>query len=99
MAAPDVWVAKADGSDVIRAAAIVGVGRDYNGNVTVRLSGGDQAVVTLVTDNVPHGSQTPDDFHIQLIRVITELSDTSEPAIVRPAHAEPHGWAWRTAPL
>jgi hypothetical protein len=99
MAAPDVWVAKADGSDVVRAAAIVGVGRDYNGNVTVRLSCGDQSTVTLVTENVPHGSQTPDDFHIQLIRVITELSDTSEPSIVRPSHVEPHGWAWRTGPL
>ena len=99
MAAPDVWVAKADGSDVVRAAAIVGVGRDYNGNVTVRLSGGDQSTVTLVTENVPHGGQTPADFHIQLIRVITELSDTSEPSIVRPSHVEPHGWAWRTGPL
>jgi hypothetical protein len=101
MAAPDVWVAKADGSDVVRAAAIVGVGRDYNGNVTARLSGGDQAVVTLVTvtDTGPDGEQTPDDFHVQLIRVITELSDTSEAALVRPSHAEPHGWTWRTTPL
>ncbi|MDQ2875998.1 MAG: hypothetical protein M3Y33_14925 [Actinomycetota bacterium] len=99
MAEPDVWVAKADGSDVVRAAAIVGVGRDYNGNVTVRLSGGEQATVTLVTEDLPHGAKTPADFHIQLIRVITELSDTSEPAIVRPAHVEPHGWAWRTGPL
>jgi hypothetical protein len=99
MAVPDVWVAKADGSDVIRAAAIVGVGRDYNGNVTVRLSGGDQATVTLVADDAGGGARTPEDFHIQLIRVITELSDTSEPSIVRPAHVEPHGWAWRTGPL
>ena len=34
MEAPDVWVAKDDGSDVIRATAIVGVGIDYNGNIT-----------------------------------------------------------------
>ncbi len=29
MDAPDVWVAKHDGSDIVRAAAIVGVGIDY----------------------------------------------------------------------
>src|SRR5271165_2842790 len=28
-----VWVAKEDGSDIIQAGAIAGVGRDYNGNV------------------------------------------------------------------
>jgi hypothetical protein len=97
MATTDVWVAKADGSDIVRGAAIVGVGRDYNGNVTVRLSGGDQATVTLV--NAPDHAQTPEDFHLQLLRVVTELSDTSQATIVRPVHAEPHGWAWRTGPL
>ncbi len=94
MAAPDVWVAKADGSDIVRAIAIVGVGRDYNGNITVRLAGGEQAVVTLVI-SAPHGPATPEDFHLQLLRVITELSDTAEPALVRPVHAETHGWTWR----
>ena len=48
MTASDVWVAKDDGSDIIRAASIVAVGRDYNGNVTVRLAGGEQSAVTLV---------------------------------------------------
>jgi hypothetical protein len=95
MAAPDVWVAKADGSDIVRATAIVGVGRDYNGNITVRLAGGEQAVVTLVINAAQHGPATPEDFHLQLLRVITELSDTAEPALVRPVHAEPHGWSWR----
>jgi hypothetical protein len=95
MATPDVWVAKADGSDIVRATAIVGVGRDYNGNITVRLAGGEQAVVTLVIDSASHGPATPEDFHLQLLRVITELSDTAEPALVRPVHAEPNGWAWR----
>ena len=99
MAAPDVWVAKADGSDVVRAVAIVGVGRDYNGNVTVRLSGGEQAVVTLVTTSPGDDRKTPEDFHVQLLRVITELSDTAEPALVRPAYAEPYGWTWRPGPL
>jgi hypothetical protein len=99
MAAPDVWVAKDDGSDIVRATAIAGVGRDYTGNVTVRLSGGEQAVVTLVADSAHSGPRTPDDFHLQLLRVIAELSDTSEPAIVRPEHDETHGWKWQTGPL
>jgi hypothetical protein len=99
MAEPDVWVAKDDGSDIIRATSIAGVGRDYNGNVTVRMTGGDQAAVTLVADNGHDGPHTPADFHLQLLRVITELSDTSEPALVRPAHDDAHGWRWRAGPL
>jgi hypothetical protein len=99
MAVPDVWVAKDDGSDIVRAAAIAGVGRDYNGNVTVRLSGGNQAVVTLVADNVHDGPHTPPDFHLRLLQVITELSDTSEPAMVRPVHDDSSGWTWQTGPL
>jgi hypothetical protein len=34
---PVVWVVKDDGSDIIRADVIAGVGRDYNGNITARL--------------------------------------------------------------
>jgi len=99
MAAPDVWVAKEDGSDIVRAGAIAGVGRDYNGNITVRLSGGEQAVVTLVLDHTPDGAHTPDDFHFQLLKVVTELSDTAQPAIIRPVHDEEHGWRWLTERL
>jgi hypothetical protein len=99
MAAPDVWVAKDDGSDIVRAAAIVGVGRDYNGNITARLSGGDIAVVTLVAESAHDAPPTPDDFHRQLLKVVAELSDTSEPAIVRAAHEDPDGWKWRIWPL
>jgi hypothetical protein len=99
MAVPDVWVAKEDGSDIVRAAAIAGVGRDYNGNVTVRLSGGEQAVVTLVSDHSHGGFRTPDDFHRQLLRMIAVLSDTSEPAMVRPTHDERDGWTWQTESL
>lgn len=96
MSAADVWVAKDDGSDIVRVATIASVGRDYKGNVTVRLVGGDQAVVTLVAH---HGPPTPDDFHLQLLRVISQLSDTAEPAIIRPVHEESHGWNWRSEPL
>ena len=77
MSASDVWVAKDDGSDIIRAAAIVAAGRDYNGNVTVRLAGGEQSAVTLVAVAPHEGQRTPEDFHHQLIRVVAELSDAA----------------------
>jgi len=94
MAAPAVWVAKDDGTDIVRADAIAAVGRDYNGNVTVRLSGGEQAVVTLVQDQTHDAAHTPADFHLQLLRVIAELADAAQPAIIRPVHDEQHGWRW-----
>lgn len=99
MAAPAVWVAKDDGTDIVRAGAIDAVGRDYTGNITVRLSGGEQAVVTLVLDQTHEGAHTPADFHLQLLRVVAELSDAAEPAIIRPVHDEQHGWRWRTERL
>lgn len=58
----DVWVAKDDGSDLIRAAAIVSVGVDYGGNVTVLLAGGDGAVVTVPGTELIAMS-TDSDFH------------------------------------
>jgi hypothetical protein len=99
MVAPDVWVAKDDGNDIVRAAAIAGVGRDYNGQITARLSGGEQATVTLVSDSGQAGPQTPADFHLQLLRLIAELSDTAEPALIRPARDEAQVWNWQTGPL
>jgi hypothetical protein len=94
MTAPDVWIAKDDGFDIIRAAAIVAVGRDYNGNVTARLSGGEHAIVTLVLDPGHNHGRTPDDFHRQLLRVVAELSDTAESALIRPVYDAQHGWRW-----
>jgi hypothetical protein len=99
MAAPDVWVARDDGTDIIRATAIAGVSRDYDGNVTVRMSGGEQAAVTLVTGHGRDQPSTPEDFHLKLLRLIAELSDTAEPAIIRPARNDAHGWEWQTATL
>ncbi len=99
MTAPDVWIVKDDGSDIVRAAAVAAVGRDYNGNVTARLSGGEQAVVTLVLDRGHDDGRTPQDFHRQLIKVVAELSDTAEPAIIRPVHDVEHGWRWITERL
>jgi hypothetical protein len=94
MSAPDVWVAKDDGSDLIRAEAIAGVGRDYSGAVTARLAGSEAAAVTLVMPGPQDGPDTPEDFHRQLIKVIAELSDTADAVVVRPICVEPHGWRW-----
>jgi hypothetical protein len=47
MDAADVWVAKDDETEIIRAREIAAVNLDYDGNVTARLAGGDAALVTL----------------------------------------------------
>jgi hypothetical protein len=99
MSAPDVWVAKDDGSDFVRAEAIAGVGRDYNGAVTTRLTGSEGVTVTLVMPDAQDGPDTPADFHRQLIRVIAELSATAEATVVRPVCAQERGWRWVTEPL
>src|SRR5260370_24687360 len=84
MVAPDVWVVKDDGTDIVRAGAIVAVGRDYNGNITTRLAGGDGADVTLVAHETHDGPRTPDDFHRQPIRVVSHPSDRAQAGPVRP---------------
>jgi hypothetical protein len=99
MVAPDVWVTKDDGTDIVRAGAIVAVGRDYNGNITARLAGGDGADVTLVAHEAHEGPRTPDDFHRQLIRIVSQLSDAADAVAVRPVFDEPHGWRWVSDPL
>jgi hypothetical protein len=98
MDAQHVWVCKDDGSDLVRADVIVGVGMDYNGSVTARLAGGEGATVTLVAIGGPD-SRTPDDFHRQLIRVFTQLSDAAEGFVVRPVWDEPQGWRWTSEEL
>jgi hypothetical protein len=95
----NVWVCKDDGSDIVRADAIAGVGMDYNGNVTARLAGGEGATVTLVAPAAQDGPQPPADFHRQLIRVVTQLFDAAEAFVVRPVCDEPHGWRWISEPL
>jgi hypothetical protein len=98
MAAPKVWVAKDDGSDLIRGEAIVAVGRDYTGTITVRLSGGEGSAVTLVAVASHEGKHTPDDFHRQLVRVVAQLADAAQATVVIPVWDE-HGWRWATEPL
>jgi hypothetical protein len=99
MDAPDIWVAKDDGSDIVRAAAIIGVGIDYNGNVTARLGSGDGTVVTLADPGRQHDEHPAGDFHRQLIRILAELSDASGAFLVRPVRDEVRGWQWITEPL
>lgn len=99
MATPDVWVAKEDGSDIVRAESIAAVSRDYNGTITARLSGGEGSAVTLVAIAPHEGKHTPDDFHRQLIRVVAQLSDAAGAALVRPEWDEQHGWHWVSDPL
>lgn len=102
MAAPDVWIVKHDGSDIVRGDSIAAVGRDYNGNVTVRLSGGEGSAVTLVAPGPNGGPFTPADFHRQLLQVMAQLSDTAEATLVRPVCGEldePRAWRWTTEPL
>lgn len=93
-----MWVAKDDCSDIIRADAIAGIGRDYNGYITARLAGGGGSAVTLVapTSGIP---ATPEDFHRQLIRIAAELSHASEASVLRPVYDEDNGWAWLKEPL
>jgi hypothetical protein len=98
MSAPEVWVAKDDGSDLVRAGAIVAVGRDYTGTVTVHLSGAEGSAVTLVTVTSHEGKHTPDDFHRQLVRAVAQLADAAEATVVSPVWDD-HGWRWATEPL
>jgi hypothetical protein len=98
MAAPEVWVAKDNGSELVRAGAIAAVGRDYTGTVTVRLSGAEGSAVTLVTVVSHEGKHTPEDFHRQLVRVVAQLTDAAEAIVVSPAWDE-DGWRWATEPL
>lgn len=100
MAAPKVWIGKHDGSDIVRGDSIAAVGRDYNGNVTVRLAGGEGSAVTLTAPGPHGGPLTPGDFHRQMLRVLAQLSDTAEATLVRPiCDGEPPGWHWTTEPL
>jgi hypothetical protein len=99
MDAKNVWVANDEGSEIIRAREIAGASLDYDGNVTVRLTGGDGAAVTIAGHREHHEGGRPADFHRQLIRVIDELSDAAEAFLVRAVHDETRGWRWATEPL
>jgi hypothetical protein len=95
----EVWVANDEGTEIVRARDIAGARLDYDGNVTVRLAGGDGAVVTIAGHRAHHEEHRPDDFHRQLVRVIAELSDASGAFLVRVVHDETRGWQWVSEPL
>jgi hypothetical protein len=95
----DIWIANDDGSEIIRARDITGVALDYDGNVTVRLAGGDSGVVTVAGHRSHHEGHRPDDFHRQLMRVVAELSDSTGPLLVRAEYHETRGWLWISEPL
>ena len=99
MEAPDIWVAKDDGTEIIRAQDIAAVSLDYNGNVTARLAGRETALVTLAAQRTHHDEQRPEQFHRELIRVLAELSDASGAHLVRPVHHDTIGWQWVSEPL
>jgi hypothetical protein len=99
MDASDVWVASEDGSDIVRAAAITGVGIGGNGTITARLGCGEGAAVILAEPGKRAGAHPADDFHRQLISVIAQLSDASGAFLVRPVHDEVRGWRWISEPL
>ena len=95
----DVWVANDEGTEIVRARDIAGASLDYDGNVTVRLTGGDGAVVTIAGHRTHHEEPRPDDFHRQLVRVVAELSDAAEAFLVRAVYQETRGWQWVSEPL
>jgi len=94
MNAKEVWVANDEGSELVRARDIVSATLDYDGNVTVRLVGGDGAVVTVAGQRTHRDEHRPGDFHRQLIRVVAELSDAAGAFLVRAVHDETRGWYW-----
>jgi hypothetical protein len=95
----DVWVANDEGSEIVRARDIAGASLDYDGNVTVRLTGADGAIVTIAGHRTHHEEHRPGDFHRQLIRVIAQLSDAAGAFLVRAVHDETRGWQWVSEPL
>jgi hypothetical protein len=99
MDAPNVWVANDDGTEIIRARDIAAVGLDYNGNVTARLAGHDGTVVTLVAHRKHRDEHRPGDLHRQLLRVMTQLGDSSVASVVLPVLDESRGWVWVSEPL
>ena len=100
MDATDVWVANDEGTEIVRARDIAGASLDYDGNVTVRLTGADGAVVTIAGHRArgrPRHSLTTSP---QLVRVVTELSDAATcPFLVPAITPRARGWQSVSEPL
>jgi len=67
-----------EGIEIVRARDIAGASLGYDGNVTVRFTGTDGAIVTIPGHRTHHEEHRPDDFHRQLVRVVAEQR-VSEP--------------------
>ena len=95
-AVPEIWIVTSDGMNMIRADAIVVVRLDGD-RVTAQLHDEAKVSVTLIdgTGTGPHPSA---DIHRELIRVVTQLADTTGAHLVRP-QCDDHGWRWTTEPL
>jgi hypothetical protein len=89
-----VWVAAQDGHTLIRADAIVAVGRGA-GQVTAQLTGVGEPEVVLVAgaDDAP----IPDDFHRQLVRAVAEAAHAGGARLIRAIADD--GWVWTTGPV
>jgi hypothetical protein len=90
----DIWVAKDDETEIIRAREIAAVNLDYDGNITARLAGGDATLVTLVRGRTRHDEHRPGDFHRELLRVVAQLAGSPGAHLVRAVHDESRGWMW-----
>ncbi len=99
MDASEVWVAKDDGTEILRAREIAAVSLDYNGAVTARLAGGEVAVVTLVAGRAHDDDHSPANFHRELLHAITQLADSSGAHLLRPVRDQAQGWRWVSEPL
>lgn len=92
---PEVWIATADGRDMVRADAIVVVRLD-GGRLTAQLRDESKQTVTLIDGAT--GVHPPADFHRRLVRAVAELAESSGAQLVRTVHDE-DGWRWVTEPL
>src|SRR5271156_2052664 len=95
----DIWGLNDEGSEIDRARDIAAASLGYDGNVTVRLSGGDGEVVLVAGGRARDGGQRSEGFHRELIRVIAELSDAAGTFLVRATRDETRGWQWVAEPL
>jgi hypothetical protein len=99
MQTSDVWIAKDDETEIIRAREIAAVVLDYDGNVTARLTGHDSTTITLVAHRMHKDEGRPGDLHRELLRVMAQLADSSGSYIVKPVHDQGRGWRWVSEPL
>ncbi|WP_433465051.1 hypothetical protein [Spirillospora sp. CA-128828] len=93
----EVWISAADGSDMIRADAIVILRMDKTGRLTAQLRDEAKVNVTLL-EGSPGGARPPADFHRLLIRMIAELADSGGAQLVR-ARQEGGTWSWASESL